>query len=85
MSHLLDKYSELFEEAQELPPRCAVEHEIQLVSNAPLPNIGMYQNSVIENKEIKWQVTELLENGVIKPSSSPCGSPVVLIPKKDGG
>jgi Reverse transcriptase (RNA-dependent DNA polymerase) len=28
-------------------------------------------------------MSELLENRVLKPSNSPCGSPVVLVPKKD--
>lgn len=62
-----------------------MEHEIQLISDAPLPNIGMYRNSITKNEEIKWQVTKLLKNGVIKLSSSPYGSLVMLVPKKDGG
>ncbi|GJR27664.1 hypothetical protein Tco_1103896 [Tanacetum coccineum] len=57
----------------------------QLVADSNLPNIGMYRNSVLENDEIKRQVEELIRVGVIKPSSSPCGSPVILVPKKDGG
>ena len=44
----------------------------------------MYRLSVIENEEIKKQVQELLKSGFIRPSSSPCGSPIVLVPKKDG-
>ncbi|GJY15488.1 transposable element [Tanacetum coccineum] len=55
------------------------------LSNSTLPNIGMYRNSVLENDEIKRQVEELLKSGVIKPSSSPCGSPIILVPKKNGG
>jgi len=35
-------------------------------------------------EEIKKQVQELLNQGVIRPSSSPCGSPIVLVPNKDG-
>nr|CAD1837549.1 unnamed protein product [Ananas comosus var. bracteatus] len=45
----------------------------------------MHRNSVVEKKKIKRQVTELLESGAIKLSSSPYGSPIVLVPKKDGG
>ena len=48
-------------------------------------NIGLYHTSVEESKEIKRQVQELLETGVIVQSCSPCGSPVLLVPKKDGG
>eukprot|EP00253_Pinus_taeda_P009417 PITA_09417 len=40
--------------------------------------------STIEIEEIKKQVQELLDQGVIKPSTSPCGSPIVLVLKKDG-
>jgi hypothetical protein len=61
-----------------------VEHEINLIADSTLPNLGMYRYSVIENDEIKKQVSELLENGVLKPSNSPCGSLVVLVPKKNG-
>lgn len=38
----------------------------------------------MQNEEIKKQVQELVEKGVIHPSTSPCGSPIVFIPKKDG-
>ena len=40
--------------------------------------------SVLENAKIKRQVQELLEKGVIKPSTSPYVSPIVLVPNKDG-
>ena len=44
----------------------------------------MYRLSALENAEIKKQVQELLEKGFIKPSTSPCESPIVLVRKKDG-
>eukprot|EP00253_Pinus_taeda_P029217 PITA_29217 len=56
----------------------------QLQQDAPLPNIGMYRLSALENAEIKKQVQELLEKGFIRPSTSPCGSPIILVRKKDG-
>jgi hypothetical protein len=33
--------------------------------------------------EIKKQVQDLLDQGVIRPSSSPCGSLIVMVTKKD--
>nr|CAD1816988.1 unnamed protein product [Ananas comosus var. bracteatus] len=85
IAKLIGEHHDLFQEVQGLPPKRAVEHKIQLISDASLPNLGMYRNSVVENEEIKRQVTELLESGAIKPSSSPYGSPIVFVPKKDGG
>ncbi|MCY6488433.1 hypothetical protein OYG14_12995, partial [Actinobacillus pleuropneumoniae] len=38
----------------------------------------------LENAEIKKQVQELLDKGFIRPSTSPCGSPIVPMRKKDG-
>ena len=40
--------------------------------------------SIMENAEIKKQIKDLLDKGFIRPSTSPCGSPIVLIPKKVG-
>ena len=77
-------YDILFQEPKGLPPKREIQHKIHLHQDAPLPNIGMYRSSVIENAEIKKQVQELLERGDIHPSSSLCGSPIVLVPKQDG-
>ena len=38
----------------------------------------------MENDEIKRQIQELLQKGHIRPSSPPCGIPIVLVQKKDG-
>jgi hypothetical protein len=55
-----------------------------LQQDAPLPNIGMYRSSIIENAQIKKQFQELLNKGIIITISSPCGSPIVLVLKKHG-
>lgn len=78
-------FKELFEEVQGLSSRRPVEHDIQLVGDASLPNLSLYWTSVTENDEIQQQIQKLLDHGVIKPSCSPCGSPVLSVPKKDGG
>ena len=44
----------------------------------------MYKMSTIEMEQIKKQVQGLLDQGVIRPSTSLCGSPIALVPKKDG-
>jgi hypothetical protein len=81
---VVSDYDDIFQVLKGLPPKRQVEHEIQLQQDVPLPNIGMYRLSILENAEINKQVQELIEQGVIRPSASPCGSPIILVPKKDG-
>ena len=38
----------------------------------------------MENEEIAKKIQELLEKWVIRPRTSSFGSPIVLVPKKDG-
>ena len=40
--------------------------------------------SIMENDEIQRKIKEMLDKCTIRPSTSPCGSPIALIPKKDG-
>jgi hypothetical protein len=42
-----------------------------------------YMMSVEELKELKKQLTGLQDVGYIRPSSSPCGAPVLFVQKKD--
>ena len=43
-----------------------------------------YQMLTPELQELKMQLKELLDLGLIRPSVSPWGAPVILIRKKDG-
>ena len=81
---VFDAHHEMFQEPTSLPPKREIQHEIQLHQDCPLPNIGMYRMSIMENAEIKRKIKELLEKGFVRPRTSPCGSPIVLIPNKDG-
>ena len=74
----------MFQEPKGYPPKRGIQHEIQLQQDFPLPNIGMYEMPVMENAEIKKQIQELLDKGVIMPRTSPWRSPIILVPKKDG-
>nr|KYP72434.1 Transposon Ty3-I Gag-Pol polyprotein [Cajanus cajan] len=67
-----------------LPPLRGIEHQIDLVPGASLPNWPAYRTNPQETKEIESQVQELLETGWVRKSLSPCAVPVLLVPKKDG-
>lgn len=53
LDNLIVKYSSPFDDILGFPPRRAMEHEIQFVTDSTLPNIGMYRNLALENDEIK--------------------------------
>jgi hypothetical protein len=42
-----------------------------------------YRMATLELVELKEHIKELLEKGFIHPISSPCGAPVIFVPKKD--
>ena len=66
------------------PPVRNVDHEIKLEPGATLPNRGLYRMPPDELKELKKQLDQLLELGLVRPSTSPFGSPVLFVKKKDG-
>ena len=67
-----------------LPPKRGIEHQIDLVTGASLPNRAAYHTNPEETKEIQRQVEELMRKGYVQESLSPCVVPVLLVPKKDG-
>ncbi|CAM8911120.1 unnamed protein product [Rhodiola kirilowii] len=83
---LLDKFIDVFPE--EIPPGLpsirGIEHQIDLVPGAPLPNRAAYRVNPEEAKELKKQVQDLMSKGYIRESLSPCAVHVLLVPKKDG-
>jgi hypothetical protein len=68
-----------------LPPVRSVSHHIDLIPGEILPNKAAYRLTPQENEEVKRQVQDLLDKGLVRESLSPCVVPTVLSPKKDGG
>nr|KYP37448.1 Transposon Ty3-I Gag-Pol polyprotein [Cajanus cajan] len=83
---ILKEFDDLFppEGPMGLPPLRGIEHQIDLVPRASLPNRSAYWTNPQETKEIESQVQELLEKGWVRKSLSPCAVAVLLVPKKDG-
>jgi hypothetical protein len=67
-----------------MPPDTEVEFVIDLLPGTAPISKWPYRMCVQELKELKKHLTELQEAGYIRPSSSPCGAPVLFAQKKDG-
>ncbi|GJR10969.1 putative reverse transcriptase domain-containing protein [Tanacetum coccineum] len=61
------------------PPSRQVEFQIDLVPGAALMAKAPYHLALPEMKELSAQLQELLSKGLIRPSSSPWGAPVLFL------
>jgi hypothetical protein len=86
ITNLLQEFKDVFpaEIPPGLPPLRGIEYQIDLILSASLPNRAVYRSNLEEMKEIQRQVQELLDNGYVRESLSPCAVPVILVPKKNG-
>src|SRR3954462_1869134 len=86
VTNILQEFADVFPQdvPPVLPPIRGIEHQIDLIPGASLPNRAPYRTNPEETKEIMRQVQELLDKGYIRESLSPCAVPIILVPKKDG-
>ena len=82
---LIREYPDVFPTALQLSElRDDMPEVIPIEPGHKTPNMPLYRYSPAQDTEIRRQVKELLEQGLIEPSTSPYGAPVLLVPKPDG-
>jgi hypothetical protein len=79
------EYPDVFpEELPGMPPDRDIEFIIELVpGTAPIAQRA-YRMNPQELEELKRQLADMLSKGLIRPSASPWGSPVLFVDKRDG-
>jgi hypothetical protein len=73
VTNLLQQFRDVFssELPPGLPPIRRIEHQIDLIPGASLPNCAAYRANPEETKEIQRQVQVLLDHGYVRESLSP--------------
>ncbi|XP_050895185.1 uncharacterized protein LOC127101785 [Lathyrus oleraceus] len=81
---LLHQYATIFDTPQGLPPDRHQNHHIHLNPNTHPVNIKPYRYPQFQKEIMTNMIHDMLHEGIIKPSTSPFSSPVLLVKKKDG-
>ena len=82
---VVNEFVDVFpEELPGLPPDREVEFTIELAPGTAPVSKAPYRMAPVEMKELAIQLQDLLDKGVIRPSVSPWGAPVLFVKKKDG-
>ena len=86
VSELLSEFSGVFQDPLPvgLPPERSEGHSIPTEPGHPPTHKPMYRLSPLEYRELEKQVTAFLKAGIIEPSQSPYGAPVLFVPKPNG-
>ena len=77
-------FGSVFAEATGIEENPPVRHSIRIKDDAMPAHVKPFRFTETQKGELKTQIIELLQKGWIRPSCSPWGAPVLLVPKKDG-
>ena len=81
---LLTKYADRFYLTGDIMPATnVIEHEIPTTTNISI-RIKQFRHPPVLKEEINRQVKEMLEKGIVEPSTSAYSAPVLCVDKKPG-
>jgi hypothetical protein len=84
MVPVVNEFPDVFpEKLSGMPPDWDIEFVIDLMPGTAPIYKSPYKMTTPQLAELKEHIKELLEKNYIHPTSSPCGAPVIFVPKKD--
>ncbi|KAL4591091.1 hypothetical protein LXL04_004040 [Taraxacum kok-saghyz] len=81
---LINTYSRIFDIPTSLPPHRTQDRHIPTLPTAAPVNIKPYRYPYYQKQIMTKMIGDMLSDGIIKASTSPYSSPVLLVRKKDG-
>jgi hypothetical protein len=84
MALLLQEFDDIFATPTRLPPPHRLNHRIHLLPETAPVAVQPYRYPRLVKDELERQCQEMLQQGIIRPSSSAFSSPVLLVKKHDG-
>lgn len=83
LSAVLHKHYKVFQEMQWLPPPRDKEHRITVKEGVDPVNVRPYRYPYFMKEELERQVADMIKARLIRPSTNPFSSPVILVKKKE--
>ncbi|XP_058008100.1 uncharacterized protein LOC131182808 [Hevea brasiliensis] len=83
LQNLLTEFAAIFEPPKGLPPARNCDHRIPLEPGSKPVVVHPYRYPHGQKDEIERQCSDMLNQGIIRPSRSPFSSSVILVPKAD--
>jgi hypothetical protein len=84
MESLLLDFADIFEAPRGLPPQRRHDHRIHLLPGTAPVAVRPYRYPQLLKDEVERQCADMLAQGIIRPSTSPFSSPILLVKKADG-
>ncbi|KAL4575026.1 hypothetical protein LXL04_021866 [Taraxacum kok-saghyz] len=82
ITSIIHQYATIFDKPKNLPPFRSQNHHISTSLTASPVNVRPYRYPYYQKQVMTALISEMLADGIIKPSHSPYSSPVLLVKKK---
>jgi len=83
LESLFNSFQDVFDPPTGLPPARDCDHRIHLLPQSAPVAVRPYRYPQLQKDELETQCSTMLQQGIIRPSTSPFSAPVLLVKKQD--